>query len=179
MADHLVWLLLGSNIDPERNLRSALCAIAERETVLAVSSVWQSPPADGSDQPDYFNAAALIRTAKTPAELFLRLIAPIERRLGRRRGADPFAARTIDIDLSLYDDFLGEAGGKPLPHPDVLKRPYVALPLAEISPDIPHPATGEPLRAIAERLRDGTVRRREDISPLLPPPPLAQPHGAD
>lgn len=167
MADHLAWLLLGSNLEPERNLLRAAAGIAERENVLAVSSVWQSPPADRSDQPDYWNAAVLIRTAKSPAEIYSSVIVPIEQSLGRTRSADKFASRTMDIDLALYDDRVEEFSGRRLPHPDILNRSYVALPLAEISPEKIHPETGEPLRVIAGRLRDGSIRRRGEI-PLLP-----------
>jgi 2-amino-4-hydroxy-6-hydroxymethyldihydropteridine diphosphokinase len=172
VPDHLAWLLLGSNIDPERNIPRAVAAIAAGEILLGASSVWQSPPADGSDQPDYWNAAVLIRTARSPAEIYSGLIAPIERALGRVRSADAFAPRTMDIDLELFDDRVEEFDGRRLPHPDILKRPYAALPLAELSPEKRHPETGEPLRAIADRLRNGSIRRREDVR-LTP----AQPEG--
>ncbi len=164
MADHTAWLLLGSNIRPEENLAGAVALIAERTALLAVSSVWQSPPADGSDQPDYLNAAVRVRTDRTPEELLAEVIAPIEHRLGRRRTADKFAPRTIDIDLALYDDWAGEYSGKRLPHPDILNRAHTALPLAELSPDARHPETGEPLCAIAARLPHVDIRRREDLN---------------
>lgn len=141
----------------------AVAAIAGKETLLGVSSVWQSPPADGSDQPDYWNAAVLIRTAKSPVEVHSELIAPIESKLGRMRGADAFAPRTMDIDLALYDDRVEEFAGRRLPHPDILRRAFFALPLADLSPEKEHPETGESMYAIADRLRDGSIRRREDI----------------
>ncbi len=167
MADHLAWLLLGSNLQPERNLPRAVDWIAAKESLLAVSSVWQSPPSDGSDQPDYWNAAVLIRTAKSPAEIYSAIFAPIERSLGRVRSADKFAPRTMDIDLAMYDDRTGDFSGRSLPHPDILKRSYFALPLAEISPDKIHPATGESLRVIAGRFRNEAIHKRGEIS-LLP-----------
>jgi 2-amino-4-hydroxy-6-hydroxymethyldihydropteridine diphosphokinase len=170
VPDHLAWLLLGSNIEPEKNLRRAVALIAERDTLMGVSSVWQSPPADGSDQPDYWNAAVLIRTAKSPAEIYTLLIAPIERTLGRVRSADAFGPRTMDIDLAMVDDRAEEYSGRRLPHPDILQRAYVALPLAELSPDKQHPETGEPLRVIAGRLRNESIHRREEIL-LLPERP--------
>jgi len=150
----------------------AVALIAREESLLAVSSVWQSPPSDGSDQPDYWNAAVLIRTAKSPAEVFSGVIGPIEQSLGRVRSADKFAPRTMDIDLAMYDDRTEDFAGRRLPHPDILVRSYFALPLAEISPDKIHPETGERLQEIAERLRNGSIRRREEIH-LLP----AQPAG--
>ena len=171
MADHTAWLLLGSNIRPEENLTKAVTLLAERTALLAVSSVWQSPPADGSDQPDYLNAAVQARTNLTPEEFLEGVIAPIEQQLGRRRTADKFAPRTIDIDLALYDERVGGYSGKRLPHPDILTRAHTALPLAELSPDVRHPETGEPLSAIAARLPHANIRRREDLNlaPMVKP----------
>jgi 2-amino-4-hydroxy-6-hydroxymethyldihydropteridine diphosphokinase len=164
VADHTAWLLLGSNIHPEENLARSVMRLAGRATLEAVSSVWQSPPADGSAQPDYLNAAVRIRTDRSPEDLLCAVVAPIERELGRERTADKFAARTIDIDLALFDDRTGAFSGKPIPHPDILLRAHAALPLAEISPDLRHPVTGEPLAEIAARLRNNRIRRREDLN---------------
>jgi 2-amino-4-hydroxy-6-hydroxymethyldihydropteridine diphosphokinase len=164
VAEHLAWLLLGSNIDPETHLAAAVERLARQGALLAVSSAWQSPPADGSRQPDYLNAAVLLQTERTPEELLERVTAPIEKALGRVRTADIFAPRTIDIDLALYDDRTGTAAGKALPHPDILRYAHCAVPLAEISPDTVHPETGETLRAIAGRLRTPSMRRREDLN---------------
>jgi 2-amino-4-hydroxy-6-hydroxymethyldihydropteridine diphosphokinase len=164
VADHTAWLLLGSNIHPQENLARSVTMIAGRATLEAVSSVWQSPPADGSAQPDYLNAAIRIRTDRSPEELLAGLIAPIERALGRVRSADIFAARTIDIDLALFDNCTGSFSGKPLPHPDILLQAHAALPLAEISPDLRHPVTGEPLVEIAAHLKNNRIRRREDLN---------------
>jgi 2-amino-4-hydroxy-6-hydroxymethyldihydropteridine diphosphokinase len=163
VAEHRAWLLLGSNIDPETHLAEAVERLARRAALLAVSSAWQSPPADSSDQPDYLNAAVLLRTDLSPEELLTGVIAPIERELGRRRTADKFAPRTIDIDLALFDDLSGVLGGKTVPHPDILRYGHFALPLAEISPDQSHPVTGESLQTIASRLRSRSIRRREDV----------------
>lgn len=183
MADPSAWLILGSNIKPEVNLRQAVDLLGRQSCVAAVSSVWQSPPADGSDQPDYLNAAVMIRTDFSPEEVQSAVIAPIEKQLGRERSADKSAPRTIDIDLVMYEDRVGEYSGRHLPHPDILRQVYAAVPLAEISPDKIHPETGEPLRVIAARLRGETIRRREDlhISPTGKPvePAPDSPPGGD
>jgi 2-amino-4-hydroxy-6-hydroxymethyldihydropteridine diphosphokinase len=173
VADFPVWLLLGSNIDPEHNLARAVNLLAQWTTLLAISSVWQSPPADGSDQPDYLNAAVRIRTDLPPEALLAQVITPIEQQLGRLRTADKFAPRTIDIDLALYGDRIGEYAGKQVPHPDILIRAHAALPLAELSPDLRHPSTGEPLKAIADRLPHENIRRWGDLN--LKPVPKRKP----
>jgi GTP cyclohydrolase I len=177
VSEHTAWLLLGSNIRPAENLRRAVQLIGERAALLQTSSVWESPPAERSDQPHYLNAAVLLRTDLAPEELLERLIVPIERALGRKRSADRFAARPIDIDLALYDDRTAGYLGRQLPHPDILTRAHFAVPLAEISPEKIHPATGEPLQAIAGRLRTADIRRREDLSLSAEkdPPPTGGP----
>jgi 2-amino-4-hydroxy-6-hydroxymethyldihydropteridine diphosphokinase len=175
VADHSAWLLLGSNIQPEENLRRAVDLLGRRIRLVRISSVWESPPADGSNQPNYLNAAVLAETDLSPEDLHAQVIAPIEESLGRRRSADKFSARTIDIDLALFDDRKTAYSGKELPHPDVLRHAYFAFPLAEISPEKPHPVTGEPLRSIAERMRPADIRRREDISLRPNPKPAPQP----
>jgi 2-amino-4-hydroxy-6-hydroxymethyldihydropteridine diphosphokinase len=146
---HSVWLLLGSNINPAENIPRAVRCIADQVHVKAASSVWESPPAGGTDQPDYWNAALLIETELSPAEVQRSLIRPIEDALGRKRSDNKFDARTIDIDLMLYDSMCGSFDGKPLPHPDILTRPYAAIPLAEVSPEFLHPTQGKTLREIA------------------------------
>lgn len=171
MADSTAWLVLGSNIQPEIHLRRAVDLLDRQTRVLAVSSAWQSPPADGSAQPDYLNAAVMIRTDLPPEAVLSTVITPIEQRLGRERSADKFGPRTIDIDLVLYDDRVEEYSGKRLPHPDILRQAHAAMPLAEISPDKIHPETGESLRAIADRLQGATIRRREDIRLIPSSPP--------
>jgi 2-amino-4-hydroxy-6-hydroxymethyldihydropteridine diphosphokinase len=163
VAESIAWLVLGSNIEPELHLALAVDLLSRRSSLLAASSVWQSPPADGSDQPEFLNAAVMLKTALPPEEFLSRVIAPIEKELGRERSGDKFSPRTIDIDLALYGERVEQSAGKILPHPDILRRAYFALPLAEISPEKNHPVTGESLQAIAARLQDGTVRRREDL----------------
>ncbi len=163
------YLVLGSNIEPERHLPAAVAALAGYGCVEAVSGVWQSPPADGSEQPDYLNAAVLLQTTLTLAAVYDRLIPEVEQRLKRRRvPGNPCAARTIDVDLALFNDWVARHGRHCVPDPDVLARPFVAVPLAELAPDYVHPQTGETLQAIAARLsRGATLQRRDDVSEQL------------
>ncbi|HID24455.1 MAG TPA: 2-amino-4-hydroxy-6-hydroxymethyldihydropteridine diphosphokinase [Planctomycetaceae bacterium] len=122
--------------------------------MAAISSAWESPPADGSDQAPYVNAAVLLEAAVTPEELCGQVIPSIEARLGRRRDPlDKYAPRTIDIDLSLIDQDTLQVGHRRIPDPDLLTRAFVAVPLAEIAPDYVHPQTGDTLQQIAQRLR--------------------------
>ncbi len=158
------YLILGSNIDPEQNLPAATSMLAEFGTVSDVSQVWESPPVDGSDQPNYLNAAVLLETPLPLNSLRSDVIARIEQSLGRQRDpANRYAARTIDIDVALFNGDVGEFDGRPIPDPDILTRPFVAVPLAEIAPLRVHPVEGRTLAEIAQRLDSSRLRLRDDV----------------
>ncbi|HRN67799.1 MAG TPA: 2-amino-4-hydroxy-6-hydroxymethyldihydropteridine diphosphokinase [Promineifilum sp.] len=156
---HRVAVILGSNIDREQNIPAAVRLLAEAATVIDVSTVYETSAVGSCNQPGYFNAVVLLETALSPAELKDGLLADIEYRLGRRRTADKFAARTIDLDIVTYDDESFDytpADGRPrhLPDRDLLLYPHIAVPLAELLPDERHPETGETFSTIAGRLLD-------------------------
>lgn len=163
------YLVLGSNIEPEQNLPAAAGMLAEYGTVCRVSRVWESPPADRSDQANYLNAAVLLRTPLNPYEIRSRAIDAIEQRLGRRRDpSDRYAARTIDIDLALFNSEELEYDGRRIPDPDILTRAFVAVPLAELSPDYVHPVTGRTLAEIAATFEPSGLIARDDVRLVIP-----------
>ena len=148
MILHLAYLMLGSNIRAEINLPAAVRELARFGRVVRISSVWQSPPVDGPGQPDYLNAALILETRLTAPHLKI-VITSVEEKLGRLRSADRNAARTIDIDIALFDREKLQLGNRRIPDPEILERPFVAIPLAEIAPDYLHPDTDETLAGIA------------------------------
>ncbi len=163
-----VLLLLGSNIDKERNLRAAVQLLGRVVEIVALSPVYETTPVGLRDQPDFLNAAALIRTELPPAALKDGPLAAIERELGRARAADKNAPRTIDLDIALYDDLVGEytpADGRPrrVPAPDLLRFAHAARPAADLLPDLPHPVTAEPLGDIAARLVQAAQAAHGDV----------------
>lgn len=152
-----VYLILGSNIDKERNLPEAMRLLREKATVVAVSGVYETAPVGLVEQPLFWNTAVLIHTPLSPAEIKVDILSPIERQLKRVRQADKNAPRTIDLDIVLFNDVVqdydpGDGRFRPIPDPDLLKFAHVAVPVAELTPNLPHPVTGEPLQAIARRL---------------------------
>ena len=151
-----VFVTLGSNIDPRANLRRAVERLREALEVEAVSEAWESEPWGAQGTPRFLNAAARISTGLRPAAL-RRLLRGIEAELGRRRQSDRNAPRTIDLDIALFGDLVLDdpATGLRIPDPEIGTRAYLALPLAEIGPQVPHPETGERLADIAARLRAG------------------------
>lgn len=154
---HHVVLLLGSNIDKERNLPRALALLDELTRVVAVSAVYESAPVGLEEQPPYFNAAVLIETELTAVGIKRTLIGAVEQALRRVRTADKNAPRTIDLDIVLYDDgvftYTGDDGrSRRVPDPDLLKFPHVAVPVADLLPEGVHPETGQPLAELAATL---------------------------
>lgn len=147
--------------------------------VVALSSVYETIPVGLRDQPNFFNVAILLETEMEASALKEEVLSEIERRLQRQRGANKNAPRTIDADIVLFNDEVFDycgAGGRQrhVPDPDLLNFAHVAVPVAELAPDLPHPETAEPLASIAARLmvtatKDGRppLWKRPDISLLL------------
>lgn len=159
-----IFILLGSNIEPELNLREAVRLLGEKLPVKRVSRVYQSAPIDAEGkvnphQPSFLNAAVLVESKLTVLELKQSILLKIERRLGRKRTADKFAPRPIDLDIVLYGDHvlglvIEHADGQTemvIPAQDTLKYAYIALPLGDLDPDFVHPLVGETLGQIAAR----------------------------
>jgi len=172
---NLAYLLLGSNIDPERNLKASVGKLGIFGRILAVSSVWESWPAGDAGtavRGNFLNAAVLLETALSPQALRDTAIASIEMALRRVRTGDKNGSRTIDVDLLLFNHETFRLGGRRIPSPDILERPFVAIPLAEIAPDYVHPETSRTLSRIARSLdpRSAGMRLRKDV--VLPPVPF-------
>ena len=142
-----VYLALGSNLgNRAANIALAMRMLAPLVRVEAVSKLYESAPQDGSDQPNYYNAACRIVTGLSP-ELLLSHVKRIERLVGRR-GAGHWAPRVIDIDIALYGDRVLQAEDLSLPHPRLAERPFVLRPLLDIDPELVLPGTEHRLSAL-------------------------------
>lgn len=159
------YLSLGSNIEAERHLPAAVAQLARFGRVKATSTVWQSAPVGFIHQPPFLNAAVLLETPLSAQVLRKQAIAQIEENLGRVRTENKNAPRTIDIDIMLFNDDVLSIGHRRIPDPEVLERPFVAIPLAEIAPDYVHPETGKTLKQIAACLDASAagMQRRDDV----------------
>ena len=140
------YLSLGSNVEPERNLRSAFAALRARFGGIVASTVYRFP-AVGFDGPDFLNAAAVIDSDLDPQALNAWLHA-LEDAHGRDRSGPRFGDRPLDIDIVFYDDLvLSGPGNLQLPR-DELRHAFVLRPLAEIAPDHVDPRSGRALAAL-------------------------------
>jgi 2-amino-4-hydroxy-6-hydroxymethyldihydropteridine diphosphokinase len=157
-----VLVALGSNINSEHNIREAIRLLALQTRLVAVSPVYETTPVGRTDQPNFLNAAALVETDLTAAELKSRVLQSIESELGRVRTTDKNAPRTIDLDVTLFDDEVLELGSRHIPDPDLLRYPHIAVPTADLAPGLKHPETGQTLLEIAAQLpKKGLIERTD------------------
>jgi 2-amino-4-hydroxy-6-hydroxymethyldihydropteridine diphosphokinase len=148
---------LGSNIDPANNLSKALELLARHVIIDAIAHTWETP-AVGSRGPNFLNTAVAVRTQLPPGLLKSLVLRRIERELGRVRTANKNAPRTIDLDILVYEGQVLDS--------KVWSYAFMAVPLAELLPDLHNSETGETLEQAAKRLAGSTsLVSRPDIRP--------------
>jgi dihydroneopterin aldolase/2-amino-4-hydroxy-6-hydroxymethyldihydropteridine diphosphokinase len=144
-----VFVAIGSNIDPARNVRAAVRALSREVRVVGISTVYATGPLRRPEQPIFYNAVAEIETEIPPRELKFRVLRGIEAELGRVRSTDKWAARTIDLDIAIYGDKVIADGDLEIPDPEIRERPFLGIPLAELAPNMILPGSGDTMREIA------------------------------
>lgn len=154
MSGARIFIGLGANLgDPVSTFGSALKKLCNKGCqILGKSHLYRSKPYGDTNQPDFLNAAVEL-TSQLEPEGLLELLMKVEKELGKTvlRVNGP---RVIDLDLLLHGNCVRPVGGDPpvLPHPGVLERDFVLLPLCDLAPDIPHPISGRPLQEHLARL---------------------------
>lgn len=139
-----VFLALGSNLDDRAaNLRRALELLRASVEIKEASDVYESEPMYVSDQPLFYNMVVSGATDLPPHEL-LKSAKGIEAALGRR-AAGHNLPRPIDIDILMYDSAIVDTPELTIPHPRMLERAFVMLPLSDIAPTHVHPVARKPL----------------------------------
>ena len=159
----LAHLGLGSNLgDRRKHLRTALRLLhdTEQTQVLARAEVFETAPMYMHDQPPFLNTCAAIRTRLSPRAL-LRRCQQIEAALGRVRDIRN-GPRTVDVDLLLIEDVICDDADLIIPHPRMLERAFVLVPLAQIAPDAIHPRTGRTISEEKDRAQDGDPEKPVD-----------------
>lgn len=156
---HTVHLLIGSNIEPVANVQQALVELCQYGILRRVSRAWQTP-AYGSNGPDFINLAVEMITPLSLESVKQDVVAVIENKMGRRRSSDKNAARTIDLDVILFDGELLET--------EVWKQVHLAVSVGELLPGLLNPDTGESLASVAARLLDAQpVHERPEVFPQI------------
>ncbi len=140
------YLSLGSNMEAERNLASAVSALRARFGALVLSPFYRTA-AVGFEGADFLNAAAIIES-DLDAQALSDWLHALEDAHGRDRSGPRFGDRPLDIDIVFYDDLVTEgAGNLRIPRPE-LKHAFVLKPLADIAPDFVDPGSGRTLAAL-------------------------------
>lgn len=144
-----VFIGLGSNAGNASVLREALQRLEALGPVQTRSQVYETHDRSSVVTQPFYNAAVCLHADLAPVTLKEEL-KRIEAALGRRRNPGEV---TIDLDLCLYGSLVLDQPSCRVPHPLLLSRSYMIVPVAECDPDFPHPETREPLRDIAARVR--------------------------
>lgn len=132
-----VFLGLGSNIEAPLHIRRALTALKQQFGSLQVSPIYESE-AVGFTGDNFLNLVVAVDTGLSVAKLHAAL-REIENINGRDRSAPKFSGRTLDIDILLYDDCVGDIDGVVLPRDEIIKNAFVLKPLCDLAPKLLHP----------------------------------------
>ena len=155
----LAYIGLGSNLQgPKKQIEKALNALSEAKeiTLLSVSSFYQSKPLLDMPGPNYLNVVCKIETDLSALDLlnFCKEIEVNQRRVKEVK----WGSRTIDLDILLYGNQVFETKKLTIPHPEMINRAFVLLPLFEIEPGLKLPLLG-PLKGLLERIKPSDVEK--------------------
>jgi len=136
----VIYVGLGSNINPEKNLHLGISELRDRFGDLQISAVYCSK-AVGFEGDDFLNLVAGFESESSPIEI-CEAIELIHNLAGRDRNGRKWESRPLDVDLLLYNDLVIDERPVRVPRKDVLEYSFVLRPMAELAPDLAHPVTG-------------------------------------
>jgi 2-amino-4-hydroxy-6-hydroxymethyldihydropteridine diphosphokinase len=160
------YIGVGSNIDPDANILWALRLLCNQMQLTDVSTFYITQPLGAPGSPHFYNGVVAGMTDLSIPGL-RHLLLHVETEVGRQRTHDKYAPRPIDLDLLLLDDEVAEGEGWRVPHPDVCIRPFVAIPLLELAPELILPDSGRPLRDIVAEIEPLLGEPVDDFSERL------------
>lgn len=159
-----VFVGLGSNLDrPQVQLERAASRIRQipQSHFVRCSPMYWTPPWGDVDQPDFLNAVVELSTELEPAVL-LKALQQIEDAQGRKRDSGRrWGPRPLDLDLLLYGQRIIDEPGLQVPHPRMIERAFVLVPLMDLAPEIVIPGRGRASEWL-KRLDVDRLRRAED-----------------
>ena len=177
---HKVYLSLGSNLGNRKlNLSNAITHLSDSGIIIdswndddqqskCISSVYEtehwSENLNEENYPNYFNIACRVQTLLDPNTL-LKKIKSIEKKIGRNLKNTKNSPREIDIDILFFDDIVMDEKNLIIPHPRLIFRAFVLIPLFEIAPDFVHPIKQNSVNELLEKIsfsEKNSVRKISD-----------------
>ncbi|MDM8547138.1 2-amino-4-hydroxy-6-hydroxymethyldihydropteridine diphosphokinase [Candidatus Venteria ishoeyi] len=149
-----VYISIGSNIEPAKNIHASLKDLEAHYGVIQQSPVYESA-AVGFEGDDFYNLVVAFDTTDDVLTVN-QTLADIEAANGRVRTDKKFSARTLDLDLLLYDELIFEQGKLRLPRDEIFKYAFVLRPLFDLIPQQKHPETGQTYAEIWENFDQDT-----------------------
>ncbi|MGH8176879.1 MAG: 2-amino-4-hydroxy-6-hydroxymethyldihydropteridine diphosphokinase [Steroidobacter sp.] len=136
-----VYVAVGGNVDPLKFLSRALALLEKEFGPLRASPAYRNA-AVGFEGAEFVNLVVGFETSLPVSEVRMRLQS-IEALCERPPDAPKWAPRTMDLDILLYGDFVSDTPGLVFPRPDLVRRPYMLKPMADLAPDRVHPTLGK------------------------------------
>lgn len=155
-----VFLLLGSNLGNRQMYLSEAIRHIHNEIapVIRTSSLYQTQAWGKTDEPDYLNQVAELKTGLSPEEILKRIL-NIEKTMGRKR-EEKWGSRIIDIDILFYDSLVISGPELTIPHPEMHKRRFTLEPLNELIPGFVHPVLGKTIAELKNELNDSLLVKK-------------------
>ncbi|MBF0195074.1 MAG: 2-amino-4-hydroxy-6-hydroxymethyldihydropteridine diphosphokinase [Magnetococcales bacterium] len=162
-----VIISFGANVDPLNNLHRGLLSLHKEIKLEDISTVWRTDPLpdpkQGADYDlggSYLNGAVLSFTKIDPFSL-KKILKNIEADCSRVPSNNKFAPRPIDLDIVMVGDRIVDSDNLTLPDPEILQRSFVALPVAQLAPELHHPLESKSMADIAAdflAIKDGMTK---------------------
>ncbi len=162
--NHITYLSLGSNLgDRELNLHNANAHLEPRVQSILRSSIYETDPWGYADQPTFLNQVIKAETSLEPFKLLV-FLKEIEVAMGRQE-TFRFGPRLIDLDILFYDDLVLDTPNLTIPHPRILERAFVLIPLAEIAPDLHHPIFNKTIQELKTSVDPSSIELFQSTKP--------------
>jgi|SRR5690554_4695333 len=158
---HHVFLGIGGNIGKKQQNFGKVKLFIESEIgkIKSSSSVYETPPLGFFADDNFWNQVFLVDTRLEPDDVLYK-IQEIEARFGRKRDAEFYVSREMDIDVLYYDELSITTDRLIIPHPRIAQRLFVLVPLAEIAPGYQHPVLKLTNRQLLEQCQDDSNIKR-------------------
>ena len=157
-----VYVAVGGNVEPLGYIDRALGLLERRFGEIDISPAYRNA-AVGFAGDDFVNLVVRLKTGE-PVEAVRAALQTVETACDRPRDAPKWAARTMDLDILLYGDAVRSEPGLTLPRPDLVRRPYMLRPMADIAPTLMHPTEGKTMRELWEALESAEPHAMQPVT---------------